>query len=131
MAAPVFCRLVKRSILFRGKSPYLPIDTPAYERSTAPHNMFLFLACETGLISLGALLSLIGMLLWRALRAPMTVEIATFTAILIGFLFIGCCDFYPILFQQGKLMFFLVAGLLASHVRAIPSPQGVAEGSTF
>ena len=29
--------------------------------------------------------------------------------------FIGGCDFYPILFQQGKLMLFLIAGLLAAN----------------
>ena len=97
--------------------PYLPEDTPAYERLTAPHNIFLFLACETGLISLGALLSVIALLLWKATQTPITTETATLTALLIGFCFIGCCDFYPILFQQGKLMFFLVAGLLAAHVQ--------------
>jgi O-antigen ligase len=98
-------------------APYFPPETDPYTRSTAPHNIFLFLACETGLISLAAFLSLIALLLWSTLRAPMTVEIATLTSLLIGFLFIGCCDFYPILFQQGKLMFFLLAGLLAAHVR--------------
>lgn len=98
-------------------APYFPQDTDPYVRSTAPHNIFLFLACETGLIALAAFLSMIALLLWRVLKTPMTVEIATFTALLFGFLFIGCCDFYPILFQQGKLMFFLILGLLAAQLK--------------
>jgi hypothetical protein len=98
---------------------YFPENTSSYARATGPHNMFLFLACETGLISLFALLSAIALLLYRAIRTPITVETATFTAILIGFIFIGCCDFYLILFQQGKLMFFLVMGLLAAHCKPI------------
>jgi len=96
-------------------APYFSSEANSYTRSTAPHNIFLFLACETGLISLAAFLSMIALLLWSAFKAPKTIETATFTALLIGFIFIGCCDFYPILFQQGKLMFFLIAGLLAAH----------------
>lgn len=94
--------------------PYFPSDTIDYARLTAPHNIFLFLACETGLLSLGAFLLFIASLLWRAVRTPLTLETATLAAIFITFLFIGCCDFYPILFQQGKLMFFSIAGLLAA-----------------
>ncbi len=91
---------------------YFPKDTRAYVCSTAPHNIFLFLACETGLISVAALLFFIGMLLKSAITSPITVETATFASLLVGFIFIGCCDFYPILFQHGKLMFFLIASLL-------------------
>jgi hypothetical protein len=36
--------------------PYFPPDMNSYARLTAPHNIFLFLACETGLISLAAFL---------------------------------------------------------------------------
>jgi hypothetical protein len=97
--------------------PYFPPDVDSYVRSTAPHNIFLFLACETGLIALAAFLSMIALLLFRVLKTPMTVEIATLTSLLFGFLLIGCCDFYPILFQQGKLMFFLIIGLLAAQLK--------------
>lgn len=95
---------------------YFPPETSQDARATAPHNVFLFLACETGIISLAAFLSFILLLLWASTRTPVTLETITFTSLFIGFLFICCCDFYPILFQQGKLMFFMVAGLLAAHV---------------
>lgn len=98
-------------------APYFPAEADSYTRLTAPHNIYLFLACETGLISLISFLSMIALLLWSVFKTPMTLEIATFTALIIGFLFIGCCDFYPILYQQGKLMFFLIAGLLAAQTR--------------
>jgi len=109
---------------------YFPVNTSAYVSRTGPHNIFLFLACETGLISLFAFMSFIALLLWTAIRTQITVESATLLSLLIGLLFIGLCDFYLILFQQGKLMFFLTAGLLAMNVRrdseikiAIDSPM--------
>lgn len=97
--------------------PYFLPGTDPDTRGTAPHNIFLFLACETGLISFAAFLFFAVFLLLKALLSPISIESATLTAIFIAFLFIGCCDFYPILFQQGKLMFFSVAGLLAGAVR--------------
>ncbi len=97
--------------------PYFPPETSDSLRSTGPHNIYLFLACETGLISLAAFLIFIALLGFRALRLPFTPETASLTAIFVAFLFIGCCDFYPILFQQGKLLFFLLSGLLAAYCR--------------
>lgn len=91
---------------------YFSEETSSYVRATAPHNMFLFLACETGLISVAALLLFLALLFWSFMRGPFTVESVTFASLLIGFLFIGFCDFYPILFQQGKLLFFLTAALI-------------------
>lgn len=94
---------------------YFSPETPSYLRETGPHNIYLFLACETGLLSLAAFLTFILLLGLSAWRLPFTPETASLTAIFIAFLFIGCCDFYPILFQQGKLLFFLCAGLLAQQ----------------
>jgi hypothetical protein len=61
---------------------------------------------------------MIAIVLWKAARIPITVETATLSAILAGFLLIGLCDFYLILFQQGRLMFFLILGLLAAHTKS-------------
>lgn len=79
------------------------------------HNIYLFLAAETGLISLGAFLLFILLLLNAAFKAPFTQQHSSLVAIFFAFLFIGMCDFYPILFQQGKLLFFGFAGLLAAQ----------------
>lgn len=98
-------------------APYFPKDASAHAKATAPHNIFLFLGCETGLISVGALLIFLFSLGLRFFKAPKTSESILFFSLLIAFLFIGCCDFYPILFQQGKLMFFLICGLLIANTR--------------
>lgn len=94
-------------------SPYFQNGLPDYIKVTAPHNIFLFLACETGLISLIAFLSFLFYRIWNFIKAPITPESSLFFSLTIAFLFIGLCDFYPILFQQGRLMFFMVLGLLA------------------
>jgi O-antigen ligase len=97
---------------------YLPKghDVPA---SSATHNIYLYLAAETGLLSLTAFLLFIASLLWAAARSFLTPLTASLTAIFLAFLFIGCCDFYPLLFQQGKLPFFLAAGLLAATAKPL------------
>ena len=77
------------------------------------HNIFLLIAAETGLISLFAFLGWLGLLFWAAWRSAPLAETGLLFAALIGILFIGCCDFYPIFSQQGKLLLFGTAGLLA------------------
>jgi O-antigen ligase len=96
---------------------YLP-KGKEFPTSSATHNIYLYLAAETGVLSLSAFLLFIFSLLWAARHPPITPLAASLTAIFIAFLFIGCCDFYPLLFQQGKLPFFLAAGLLAANNKA-------------
>lgn len=98
-------------------SAYFQSGLPSYIKVTAPHNIFLFLACETGLISLIAFLSFLFYRIWNFLKAPITSESSLFFALTAGFLFIGLCDFYPILFQQGRLMFFMILALLALNTK--------------
>ncbi|MES2273034.1 MAG: O-antigen ligase family protein [Chlamydiota bacterium] len=96
---------------------YFPPNSDPLYHQTATHNIYLFLAAETGLISLGAFLLFLGCLARSALRVAINPITASLIASFIAFLFIGGCDFYPLLFQQGKLMFFSIAGLLAAHSR--------------
>lgn len=83
------------------------------------HNIYLFLTAEVGLLGGAAfglfLLSLIG-----GMR-KITLSSATFLSILVGLLFIGVCDYYLLFFQQGKLLFFLTAALLA-YERRVGAP---------
>ena len=103
-------------------------NDPNYFQAGATHNIYLYLAAETGLFSLAAFLFFIFSLLWAALKSPCTPLLSSLTAIFIAFLFIGGCDFYPLLFQQGKIPFFLAAGLLALNSRwhRVPILQGTA-----
>lgn len=97
---------------------FLSHTNDAYIQSTAPHNIFLFLGCETGIISVFALILFFFTLVLKTLRSELTTEICALFSLLIAFLFIGFCDFYPILFQQGKLMLFLTASLLSLQLIA-------------
>jgi O-antigen ligase len=91
----------------------LPKDAPP--EYTGPHNVFLYLACETGLMSFFALL-LSGMLLiYRALFSFWQKETSLFLGLFLAIIFICCCDLYPIIYQEGRLIYFLSAALLATH----------------
>lgn len=81
---------------------------------SAPHNIFLFLGCETGLIALSAFIFWVISLLFGAFKNPFNLEVTTLFSMFIAFLFIGLCDFYPILTHTGKMFLFLIAGLLAA-----------------
>jgi O-antigen ligase len=96
---------------------YFPPHLPSFIKESAPHNIFLYIASETGLISLFALLFTIASIFWRFLFLPLNIERITFASLAIAFIFIGFCDFYPLLHQQGKLIFFLIFALFASHLR--------------
>ncbi len=101
--------------LFTNQSKqYLLPNAPDHVQFTVPHNIFLLTACETGLLSFFALLLTILHLLWRLIKIPATLESITLGALFVGFLFISLCDFYPIFYQQGKLMFFLIMGLIGA-----------------
>lgn len=94
---------------------YLTPEEDVEKKISGTHNIYLFLGAETGLISLGSFICFILALLYAALREPLTDQINSLLSIFIAFLFIGMCDFYPILFQQGKLLFFSFAGLLSAQ----------------
>jgi O-antigen ligase len=106
-----FQQLAMRSLDYIPKDQKIPTG--------ATHNIYLYLAGETGLISLAAFLFFIFSLLWAAIKSPFSPLLASLTAIFVAFLFIGGCDFYPLLFQQGKLPFFLAAALLAVNSIAV------------
>lgn len=92
-------------------------DTPG------THNIYLFLAAETGIFALLAFLGFIASVLFKALKAPFSPQLASLLSIFVMFLFIGGCDFYPILSQQGKLMFFLTASLLVAEAQRVTQSQ--------
>ncbi len=89
------------------------------ENISATHNIYLLLAAETGILSLAVFLGWIGSLLLGAIRSQ-SAESKLLLPLFCAFLFIGLCDFYPIAFHQGALLFFGSAGVLAawSHTKS-------------
>jgi O-antigen ligase len=81
------------------------------------HNVYLFIAAETGLMGLFAFCCFIGSLFRNAHMRTISASGATFLCALIGLLFIGFCDYYPIGSRQGSILFFVIAGFLALEGR--------------
>lgn len=79
----------------------------------AVHSIYFLIASEEGLIGL----VLFALFLFSLIRDPLRTKLTPLSAMLLsifaGFLFIGCCDYYFLVYQQGRLMFFIAAGLLA------------------
>lgn len=92
------------------QSPHYGADSSLI---SAPHNIFVLLATETGLLSLVAFVAWICILLFRRV-CSLEKENALLFSAFAAYLFIGLCDFYPIGSQQGRLLFFSIAGLLAA-----------------
>lgn len=93
---------------------HIPEDLPKDTFIAGTHNIYLFLAAETGLISLFAFLALLFSILYRSIQAPLSPETSALCSTVIALCAIGACDFYPILFQQGKLLLFSSLALLAA-----------------
>ncbi len=84
----------------------------AQVESISVHNIYLLIAAETGLIGLALFLGFCGFTLYRGWRAKDSLEGRTLLVLFIALLVIGAVDYYPLVFQQIRLIFFLVAGLL-------------------
>jgi len=76
------------------------------------HNIYFLIAAEMGLIGICSFLLFIFSILKNILRAQMSIFSFAFLSLFLGILFIGCCDFYPLVTQQGRLLFFTSAGML-------------------
>lgn len=79
------------------------------------HNIYLLLATETGVICALLFILFLSLSLLHAIRMPFTPEIASLASMFLAFLFIGGCDLYPIFSQNGRLILFGLAGLIASY----------------
>ncbi|HSX13352.1 MAG TPA: O-antigen ligase family protein [Chlamydiales bacterium] len=95
----------------------------SYGNKTGTHNIYLFICSEMGMLALIAFLVFIWIVLRGAISSPFSSEKASLLAIFIAFLFIGGCDYYPITFQQGKLMFFMTAAMIISLRKQEQSKQ--------
>jgi O-antigen ligase len=82
------------------------------EFSHPVHNIFLLITSEMGLIGLFFFCFFIGSIFWSMARRGFSLENATLIAVFIGYIFIGGCSHYLLTWQNGRLMFFLLLGLI-------------------
>lgn len=89
------------------------------------HNIYLLVGSEMGLIGLTLFCLFLGSLIVPVFKHTFTPLSGALFAIFIGFLVVGLFDFYFLIVQSGKLMFFLFSGLLAAQfatkAKALPS----------
>ncbi len=78
------------------------------------HNIYLLIASEEGLLSLGCFLLFIGFLFYRFFTLPFLLERTLFFSFFLGVLFIGLCDFPYMYMPQGRLFFFLIPACLSA-----------------
>lgn len=86
----------------------------------AVHNIYLLIAVETGIIGLGAFLAFCALILYKGWQMRICLEGRTFFTIFLAFLAIGAVDYYPLVIQQIRLIFFLIAGLISLLPGIIP-----------
>jgi O-antigen ligase len=88
------------------------------------HNIYLLVAVETGIIGFIFFGAFLFSILKKSIRKPFSQEQALFLSIFIGFLWIGCCDYYFIEQMYGKILFFTsLAVLNALTQKATISPS--------
>jgi O-antigen ligase len=80
------------------------------------HNIYLLIGAETGLVGLALFLTFCGAVIRSGWRQRGSLEGQMLLALFLAFLAIGLVDYYPIVFQQTRLIFFLTAGLLVYSV---------------
>lgn len=88
------------------------------------HNIYLLIAVETGIIGFSFFIAFLLSILKKAMKKPFSQEQALFLSIFIGFLWIGCCDYYFVEQMYGKILFFTSLALLNAIAQkaAIPQP---------
>lgn len=100
-------------------APYLSTDktTPAFPSDDfgitrdRPHNVFLMLSAETGLIGLSFFLAFLAAILLTSWRYRKYLTNTAFASTLVGFMFIHLVDIYPLSDFEGKMTFFMSAAL--------------------
>src|SRR3989344_388854 len=90
---------------------YSPVELKSYQHQPV-HNIYLLVAAETGIIGLTAFLIFIGFILKHAWKKRNDIFFATLLSGFVAMLVAGFFDHYLVTIQQGRLLFFITAGLL-------------------
>ncbi len=83
------------------------------------HNLYLLVAAEVGWLGLLSFLAFLGMVTWRLLHGPNSLEVVCVLGMIAAVLSLGLFDHYLWDLQPGRLMLWLVVGLALSQ---LPSP---------
>lgn len=93
---------------------FAPKQEPGFLIQTV-HSIYFLIFAETGLLGLCSFMLFAALLIWRNLRQGITRESAPLLAIWLFLLAVGLCDHYLLTWQQGRILLFISAGLLAGQ----------------
>jgi O-antigen ligase len=79
------------------------------------HNLYLLIGSEIGLMGLLAFLALVGWVVWRTLKNGLGLEQLTAFFFLFVLLLFGLTDHFLWTLQQGRLMLWVVVGIVVSQ----------------
>jgi len=106
--------------------PYETID-PSFANSNPmgalTHNIYLQVASETGIISLGLMMLFIFSLILPAFKQKFTLLSLTLLTILFSLLLMGVVDHFLWAYNAGRLMLLIFCALLAAHTKAREFPS--------
>lgn len=96
---------------------YSPTGLKDFQRQPV-HNIYLLIAAELGLPGIFVFLSFLAAIFYRVCKSkPFNFLTLVFFSIFTAFIFIGFFDHYLYTIQQGRLAFFLTAGLLVASLK--------------
>lgn len=103
-----------------GNQMLYSVDSGLYQKFGAPmpvqwqpiHNIYLLIASEVGILGLLAFLALLFRSVKDKLKSENKLELTTVCALLLSLLVFGLVDHFTWDLQAGRLIFWLVVGLL-------------------
>ena len=88
-------------------------NRPLSEGEAQPvHNLFLLVATEGGIGALALLLMFLLSVFLKGWKGRRDITTAALLSLFVGFMFHACCDHFLLSLQHGRILFFLVLGLL-------------------
>ncbi len=103
-----------------GFNSYMLAFQTMFEKTAAEiayvHNVYLHIAAEIGIPGLMAFLAFSWVILMKGWRLREQPAVLTSACILLAFLGIGMVDYYPLCDPSSRVIFFLMAGILRSHL---------------
>lgn len=92
------------------------------------HNIYVMIFTASGALGLLCFLGFIGSILFQCLRGGLDLLSFLLLTLFIFLLWIGCCDYLLIKSVHGRLLFFLVAGLLSQVKKNSHKPHEIEAG---
>ena len=99
---------------FMKNAKHFKFENEKFKITATIHNIYLLIAAEIGLPGLLLFVAFLSSIILKV-KGQRDDLMITLTIILIGYLAIGMFDYYYLMMQKGKIMFFGIAGLICGY----------------